>query len=253
MNNNTKKFLAHLCKFLPERKPVKRGPKPISAIVMLIELQRLFKTSCGWRGIKHQTTCRRYLYEIQRRGLLKKFHKFITSNLTIRRLGKVIIDSSDRVSYRTCNLVTYSGKYHNYCIKITIAITEDCVPIYYSVDVGSAPDSEILDKMLIGIKKLPYELFLDKGYERYQRRQELKKQNCQVRMEMKNCSNNRKLGPRFKFTHEHKYTRGLIEKVVAWLKSYSAIDFNKFRKRSVISASFLFCLSAITFNRLLNL
>ena len=243
----------HLSEFLPERKAGKRGPKPISNIVILTEIRKLFKTSCGWREINHQTTCRRYLYEIQRRGLLKKFHKFITSNLTIKRLGKIIIDSTDRVSYKICNLVTYSGKYHNNCIKITLAITEDCVPIYYWIDKGSTTDSEILDKMLTEIKKLPYELFLDKGYERYTRRQELKKENCQVRMEMKNCKNNRKLGPRFRFTDGHKKIRGTIEKVVAWLKSYSAIDFNKFRRRSVISASFLFFLSAITFNRLLNL
>jgi len=107
MNNNTKKFLVHLSEFLPKRKAGKRGPKPISNIVILTELRKLFKTSCGWREIEHQTTCRRYLYEIQRRGLLKKFHKFITSNLTIKRLGKIIIDSTDRVSYKTCNLVTY--------------------------------------------------------------------------------------------------------------------------------------------------
>lgn len=253
MNNNTKKFLNHLCEFLPERKAGKRGPKPIDSMTILIELRKLFKTSCGWREIEHQTTCRRYLYEIQRRGLLKKFHKFITGDLTIRRLRKVIIDSTDRVSYKTCNLVTYSGKYHNYCMKITLAVTEDCVPIYYSVDGGSTPDSEVLDKMLTEIKNLPYELFLDKGYERYERRRTLKKKNCQVRMEMKNCKSNRKLGPRFSFTNRDKRTRGLIEKVMSWLKSYSAIDFNKFRKRSVISASFLFSLSAITFNRLLNL
>ena len=60
--------------------------------------------------------------------------------------------------------------------------------------------------------RLPYELFLDKGYKNYMLRRILKLHNCQVRMEMKK-GKNRKRGPRFKFTKEHKRIRSVIEKV----------------------------------------
>ena len=163
------------------------------------------------------------------------------------------MDTSDIVSYKTNGLVVYNGKYHNDVIKFGIGVDEACVPLYGRVDQGGESDSFILDKMLDKWSKLPYELYLDKGFERYERRRELRRKNCQVRMEMKDYANSRKKGPRFVFNEEHKHTRGLIEKVVAWLKAFAILRLNRLRKKSLIRSMFVFCLSYVTFNRLLKL
>ena len=252
MNNTEKAFICHLCKFLPDRKPGKRGPKPISKKALITELFKLFKTNCGWRNIRYSTTCRNYIKEMQRRSKFKSFFNFLTKELKKYRQKKTTTDSSDIESYRTNGLVKYSGKYHNYCIKMTVEFTPEYIPLDYSIDKGTEPDSYILDEMLENKDKLPYEMYLDMGYERYSRRRELKKRNCQVRMEMKNCDKNRKRGPRFVFTEEHKKQRGDIEKIFAWIKSFMAIRFNRLRLRSLIRAMFVFCLSFIAFRGLLK-
>ncbi|MBD3329459.1 hypothetical protein GF357_03125 [Candidatus Dojkabacteria bacterium] len=141
-------YICHLAKFLPDRKASKTGPKPISKIIILTELYKLFKYNCGWRNIEHSSTCRNYLYEMQRRGYFKKFFNLITQDFTEKRLSKTIIDSSDIISYRTNGLVRCSGKYHNYCIKMSVEFPSDYIPVSYSIDRGSSSDSQILDKMI---------------------------------------------------------------------------------------------------------
>ena len=163
----------------------------------------------------------------------------------------MIVDSTDIVSYKTNGLVKYSGKYHNYCTKLTIAVTEDLIPVSFSIDKGSRSDSKILDDILKKTK-LPYELFLDKGYENYMRRRILKLHNCQVRMEMKK-GKNKKRGPKFKFTEEHKKIRSSIEKVFGWMKSFSTMILSKAKKRALLIGQILFVLCFVTFARLDNL
>lgn|SRR3990167_3832220 len=246
-DHTQEEYICHLCSFLPERRPGTRGTKPIPKEVLIKELFKLFRTNCGWRNINHSSTCRSYLHEMQRRGLFNKFLNFITKDEVRHRHKKSTIDSSDIVSYRTNKLVRYSGKYHNYCIKLTIETTSDCVPIGGRLDIGSRPDSLILDDLLLNRDKLPYEMYLDKGYER---RRDLSSKGCQVRIEMKKNVKNRKRGPRFSFTDDHKRIRGEIEKVVAWLKSFMIMRLNRLRIKSLISGIFLFCLSYIAFMRL---
>jgi len=77
---------------------------------------------------------------------------------------------------------------------MTIEVTKGHVPVSFRLDCGNTSDSKILDKLLSTNKKLPYELYLDKGYERYHRRRELKKKNCQVRMEMKKAKSRKDHG-----------------------------------------------------------
>ncbi len=252
-NDTLNLFINHLCSFLPDRTPGKRGTKPIPKYVLAIELFKLFKTNCGWRNIEHSSTCRNYLNEMQRRGNFKKYFNSLVKGYTKYRPQKSIVDSSDIVSYDTNGLVAFNGKYHNYVIKFTLEITEDCLPIYARLDKGSGSDSLILDKYIEDKVKLPYELYLDKGYERYERRRELKECNCQVHMEMKQYVKSRKHGPKFSFTDDHKHTRGLIEKVNAWIKSFNALILSRIRIKSIVQAMFFFCLSYVTFNRLLKL
>lgn len=249
-DDTQKEFISHLSSFLPERKRGKRGTKPIEKELLVSELFKLFRTNCGWRNIQHSSTCRNYLKEIQRRGLFKEFFTFSTKDLVKNRVKKSIVDSSDIVSYQTNGLVRYSGKYHNPCIKFTIGVNEDLVPIEGYIDHGSKPDSVIYAEMLLKRKMLPLEEFLDMGYEKYARRRELKIKGCQIRMEMKNTKKNRKRGPRFVFTNEQKLIRGSIEKVVGWIKAFMITRLCRLRIKSLISAMFYFCLSYVTFMRL---
>lgn len=252
MNSNIESYICALEEYLPDRKSKKKGRPKIPVKIILYELIKLFKYNYGWRNIKHKTVCYQYLKEMQRRGEVKKFFNFLIKDLNSKRLDKTIIDSSDIVSYKTNNLVKYSGKYNNYCIKISLEITPEYVPVSYSIDYGSKSDSLILDKMITSRDKLPYELFLDKGYERYDRRRSLRELNCQVRMEPKKYAKSRKRGPRFKFTDEQKKQRGEIEKVFSWLKSFMILRLNRLRYKSIFTACFLICLSYYTYY-LLNL
>jgi len=246
MNSTTDNFINELESFLPKSKKTNVGRPPLPVKAILIELYNLFKFNLGWRNIKHKNTCRKYLNEIQRRGLMNKFFNSQIEELVKSRQKKTIVDSSDLASFRVKDKVKYSGKYHNYCLKMTIEVTEDLVPLSWSIDAGSSSDSKILEKVLQMQRKLPYELLLDKGYENYARRRELQKRNCQVRMEMKK-SKNRKRGKRFQFTVEQKKTRYSIEKVYGWLKSFMCLRLNRFRKYSTITAAFLFALNYYTY------
>lgn len=250
LNNIRDDFISHLCTFLPDRKAGKRGTKPITKEVLIREIFHLFRTNCGWRNIKHASTCHSYLKEMQRRCKFDNFCKFLTAEYRKFRPKKSIVDSSDIVCYSTNGLVKYSGKYHNPCCKFTIEVTDTCLPIYGRIDYGSKPDSTILDEMLRNGHKLPYEWFLDKGYEKYQRRRDLKKANCQMRIEMKDCDKNRKRGPRFSLTKEQKLMRGLIEKVIGWIKAFMMVRLCRLRLKSLMNAMFYFCLSYVVFMRL---
>jgi hypothetical protein len=254
MSKDTRnEFINQLSQYLPDRRKGKRGPDPIKKEVILEELFKLFRTNCGWRNIKHSSTCHAYLKEIQRRGHYKKFLNCLTKEITKTRSLINIIDSSDIECYRTHNNVEYSGKYHNNCIKLTIAVTENLIPVYGRLDKGRDPDSLIIDKMFLDQYNKPYELFLDKGYEKYDRRRNCKRENCQIRLEMKKVVTNRKRGRKFIFTDEHKKIRGSIEKVMSWIKSFNIMRMTRLRIKSLITAMFFFCLSYIAFMRLKKL
>ena len=165
----------------------------------------------------------------------------------------MIVDSTDLVSYKTKPLVRYNGKYHNYCLKLSLAVGGNLKPLYFSLDKGSRSDSTVLDKVLMGIDKLPYILYLDKGYERYERRRVLKSKNCQVKMESKNYVKNRKRGPRFLFNQNDKLKRYSIEKVFAWIKAFKCFTLLKLRRLILIKSHILFALSYISFMRENNL
>ena len=252
-NDTLDDFICHLCSQLPNRKAGKRGTKPIQKELLMRELFNLFRTNCGWRNIKYSSTCRNYLKELQRRSKLRNFFTYLTREQKQFRVKKSITDSSDIESYKTNGLVKYSGKYHNPCIKFTIGVNEHLIPIEGRIDTGTKSDSAIHDDILAKRDKLPIEEYLDKGYEGYNKRRQLHRCGCQVRMEMKDYKRNRKRGPKFRFTREHKSIRSSIEKVVGWLKAFMILRLNRLRIKSLISAMFFFCLSYVTFMRLKKL
>lgn len=250
MNSNIDSFILKLSENLPARKIPKVGRHPIDKKTILSELFKLCKTNCGWRNINHKTVCYEYFKIIQRRGLLKQFFNLITSPEVKRRPKKTIVDSSDWESYRTNGLVKYSGKYHNYCMRMSIEITPEYVPVNINLSKGSAQDSNIIEKILNTTRKLPYEMYLDRGYEKFERRRKLKKKNCQVRMEMLKRDKNKKRGPKFRFTQSHKLIRQEIEKVYGWVKSFMIMRFNRLRKLSNIRGVLIFVISYYTWLKL---
>lgn len=246
-------FVLHLSNFLPDRSPGKRGPKPISKFILVHQLFLKLKNNLRWKDLPNPTVSFNYFNEIQRRGLFKKYFNNLTSDFNNFRLDKSIVDSTDIESHKINNKVRYSGKYHNYCLKLGLQVSSDLIPISFVITNGSSSDSIVLDKIIASKGKLlPYELFLDKGFERYSRRRLLKSKNCQVRMEMQNDKNSKR-GPKFKFTYEHKRLRGQIEKVVAWIKSFLAMKYNRFRKWSFIMAASIFVISYVAFIRIQKL
>lgn len=236
LNHKEVRFIKQISEKLPERRSGKRGPKPIEKEALIKEIFILIKTNCGWRNIKYSTTCRKYIEECQRRGKIKDFFHFLTKNYKKFRPKKLSIDSSLLQSHRNQREVNYSGKSHNYCTKFTLGINEKYIPIEFNFAKGSKSESEQLDKMLLSMKKLPYELFMDKGYEKYERRRELKKKNCQVRMEQSNRGKNRKRGPKFVYSDEHKRERSKVERFFGWMKSFKAIRYRTIRKSSLFHA-----------------
>lgn len=240
-------YIFQLALFLPDRKPGKRGTKPISKEVILIELFKLLKHGLRWRDINHATVVRNYLYEIQRRGLLKNFLNKI-NNLDInKKLNKTIIDSTEFKSWRNQRLVSYSGKSHNYSTKLSLEITPDFKIVNLLFGKGSSNDGKELDKMYKNKDKYPNEIYLDKGYESYERRQRFKANKCQLRMEQKNYKKSRKRGRKYMFTKEHKKTRASIEKVFGWIKSFRALRYNRIRTASIFHSFVIIVLAFYSF------
>ena len=250
LNSTEKSYISHLCKFLPDRKPGKRGPKPIPKEILIEQLFRKVKYNLRWEDLDNSTVCHNYMKELQRRGYFKEFFKQITKRYTRFRQARSIVDSSAIESHRVSPRVRYSGKYHKYCLKMTVETTDTLVPIDFDLSSGTDSDSKILDKMLSRKGKvLSYEMFLDKGYEKYERRRQLRRRNCQIRMEMKK-GKNKKRGPRFRFTEEQKQIRSSIEKVFSWIKSFMALRYNRLKTWALIMATFLFVLSYVAFMRI---
>lgn len=220
-----------LAAYLPDRKIQRRGPAPIKKEALVLGLLFWLRTGCPWRDVPHAATVRRYFRELHRRGYLSSL---LRSMLYVQhRPDQAIIDATNIDTWKGAPRSQYSGKYHNYCIKLTLSVTPEKHLLDYSIDNGSVHDSKILDNMLSKCEMLPYELFLDKGYESYMRRRQLQKDNCQVRMEQKHYTNNRKRGPRFRFSKSHSVTRLNIERFFAHLKNFNLFRFFRFRKFSI--------------------
>ena len=204
---------------LPERRGGTRGPRPIAKETLVRAFLLWLRTGCSWREVPHSATVRRYFFECQRRGILLK-------NIPLaiygeRRLRKVVIDATNINTNRGAPMSRYSGKYHNYCIKLTIIVTESGELVDFVLDMGSTHDSKISDSMLLHMPKFPYEILADKGYENYTRRRDLKTYGCQLRIEQKNYAKKKKRGPRFLFTREHLRVRTQTERFFCIFEVFS--------------------------------
>jgi IS5 family transposase len=234
-----------LAQYLPDRKKKSLGPSPIPKEALIYGLLFWLRTGCPWRYVPHSATVRRYFLELQRRGFfLKLMQTLFWYNY---RPQKAIIDATNINTWRGAPWSQYSAKYHNHCIKLTVVATPLKRLLEFFIDPGAVHDSRILDKNLYKWEKLPYELYADKGYESYTRRRKLQKNNCQVRMEQKKYSKNRKRGPHFTFTYEHLKTRLEIERYFGHFKRFSLFRFFRFRKISVCKMA-LYCALLLTFH-----
>jgi hypothetical protein len=232
LDSNEESIINQLITYFPSRRRGKRGPKPISKDLLLIEIFKLLKYGIPWRNIKHPTVCRNYLKECQRRGLIKKmFHK-LTFAVNKNRVKRSIVDTTLIESRNHLREVSYSGKSRKYGTRLTVEITPEYIPRHFVFLKGSRNDKVGIDKLFKEQVKLPYEVLLDNGYEGYKRRRELKCRGCQVRMDWRHKGNNRKRGSHFTFTSEHRRERYKVERYFSWLKSFARI---KFRKEKLVS------------------
>jgi len=233
MPQKDEQLIQLLCTVLPERRRGKRGPAPLPKKALVRALFWWLRTGCAWRYVEHSASVRRYFFELQRRGILLKNLKSIIS--LKYRPHIAIADTTNINTWINAPLSSYSGKYHNYCTKLLLFITNDSSICHFSLYAGSLHDSKIFDKYISQTQKLPYELFLDKGFESYPRRRFLKSRNCQVRMQQRHYTNNKKRGPRFLFSHAHKKTRVQVESHFAYLKAFHLFRYFRFRKRSTLN------------------
>ncbi len=79
-------------------------------------------------------------------------------------------------------------------------------------------------------------MYLDMGYEKYERRREMRNKGCRIHMEQKIKKNSKKRGPRFSFTDESREIRKKIETFFAWVQSFWRIRFRRERKNSLFHA-----------------
>ena len=54
LNNTQKSFINHLCNFLPDRRPGKRGTKPIPKKILVEQLLIKIKFNLPWNAIKQE-------------------------------------------------------------------------------------------------------------------------------------------------------------------------------------------------------
>jgi len=245
MDTSFELLVQKLTSLLPDRRQHKKGRPQIPKETLVRGFLLRLQTGCQWRFIQHERSVRRYFHELQRRGIF--FNLLLEQIFTENRPPQAIIDATNINTWRGAPYAQYSGKYHNYCIKLTISITPQKELLDFSLDPGAKHDSKILDDMVCKCDKLPYELFLDKGYESYLRRRKLKTHNCQVRMEQKYYDKNRKRGPRFRFTDAHKQTRTKVEHAFGYMKRFLLLRYLRVRKISTLNMTIL-CALILSFH-----
>ena len=217
-----------LANILPDRKEHKVGRNMIPKETLIEGILMWLFTGCNWEHIPHDRTVRRYFDELQRQGY---FLKYLNEHLDRdTRPFQAVMDATYIRCWKNVPYAQYSGKYHNYCIKLTLSITPEQGTLDFSIDPGAKHDSKILDDILSRTEYLPYHLYLDKGYESYERRRWLRQQNCQVHMEQKNYTKNRKRGPCFKCTETDRSIRSTVERFFSFLKKFHLFHYFRFRK-----------------------
>ncbi len=215
---------------LPERQNKKAGRNKIPTEILIEGILMRICFGMQWRYIPHHQTVRRYCEELYRRGTLFQLLNEVTP--IEKRPQTSIIDATNINCWNANSLAQYSGKYHNYCVKLTVSVDENGKLQDFSIDPGAKHDSKILDDMLSESEYLPYDMYLDKGYESYERRRWLQSRNCQVHMEQKNYSKNRKRGPHFQFTDADRSIRSRVERFFSIFKQFNFFRFASVRKRS---------------------
>ena len=78
LSDQEKAFIKELADFFPDRRPGKRGPKPVNKLIIVQQLFIKFKYNLPWRKLDHATVCFNFFNEMQRRGYIKKFLNSIT-------------------------------------------------------------------------------------------------------------------------------------------------------------------------------
>lgn len=249
LNDSAIRYLHHLCTFLPDRRAGKRGPKPIPKELVIQEYFKLVRFGPGWRQIQYATSVRRYIMECQRRGLFKKYLLHLVQDEVRYRQKVAIVDACDLEGWRVSRETTYSYKNHDTTTKLSLEITPNYIPIFFTFTGGKHHDIPEWKKIIEKQAKLPYQVYLDKGYASYKLRRALRKKNCQVKIKPKDFKQNRKRGPHFQWSEEDAKMRPRIESVFAWIQSFKKVHFRYERSDMLFHAFVITSLSYYALRR----
>ena len=118
------------------------------------------------------------------------------------RPKEAIVDGSGLESRAVSKETAYSGKNHDVCTKLLLEVTPDYLPLHFQFGRGNEHDIEEWKRYVKRGGKLPYKVWQEKGYESGKLRKELRKLNCQVKIEPKKYTKSHKRGPAYKWTKE---------------------------------------------------
>lgn len=249
IDDTAKLFIKHLCAFLPERRRGKRGPKPIPKKKLIQEYFKLVKYGLGWRQIKYASTVHAYIKECQRRGYFKKYLEDIISEELQYRQQVAIVDACDLEGWDVSRQTSYSYKNHDTATKLTLEITPNYIPIFFTFSGGKHHDISEWKKIIHKQDKLPYKVYLDKGYESYKLRKTLRKINCQIKIQPKDFTHNHKKGPHFQWSEEDAKLRPRVESLFAWIQSFKKVHFRYERSDMLFHAFVITSLAYYTLMR----
>lgn len=166
----------------------------------------------------------------------KKYLEHIVQEELKYRSKEAIVDACEFESWDVSKEVAYSGKQKMITDKFSLEITPDYIPIFFRFAHGYHHDIEEWKQMILKQAKLPYKVYLDKGYESYKLRRDLRKHNTQVKIEPKDFTTNHKRGPHFQWSEEDHNKRCMIERFFAWMQSFHKVKWRMERIDSMFHA-----------------
>jgi len=152
------------------------------------------------------------------------------------RQKEAIVDACEFDSWDVSKEVAWSGKQKGFTDKLTLEITPNYIPIFFRFAHGCPHDISEWKEVIKEQHKLPYKVYLDKGYESYELRRDLRKKNCQVKIKPKNFKHNHKLGPHFQWSEKDHCTRCMIERFFSWMQSFWKVRIRRERLDALFHA-----------------
>lgn len=228
-----------LLRLLPSPKQKRFGRRRCSQEALLCGILQVLKLGIPWNQIRScdcsGVSAWRYFREIQRRGKLQLIFEALAREKTNLREGA--IDSTTTTSFRFQSLAGWDGKHRKMGTKISLFTDTNGLPANVQFGRGSKHDLRFVPDHLqktAGTRKTI--LNLDKGYASLELRRNLRNSGTWINMEMRRGDYVAKRGPKFSFDEGKYRVRFLVERTVAWLKSFWRIRIRREYRASMFKA-----------------